>query len=78
MTRSTVFTSNRSQAVRLPKPVAFPESVHQVEIVKVGHSRLITPVGRRWDDFFLNGPTVSDDFMTDRGEAPAIEEREPL
>jgi antitoxin VapB len=30
MTRSTVFTTNRSQAVRLPKPVAFPERVHQV------------------------------------------------
>ena len=32
MTRSTVFTSNRSQAVRLPKAVAFPADVRQVEI----------------------------------------------
>lgn len=52
MPRSTVFKSNRSQAVRLPKAVAFPEDVHQVEIVKLGQARLITPVGRRWDDFF--------------------------
>jgi len=29
---STVFTSNCSQAVRLPKSVAFPEDVHQVDI----------------------------------------------
>jgi antitoxin VapB len=77
MTRSTVFISNRSQAVRLPKAVAFPEDVHQVEIVKVGHSRVITPVGRRWDDLFLNGPRASDDFMSQRPQ-PAAEEREAL
>jgi antitoxin VapB len=65
MTRSTVFTSNRSQAVRLPKPVAFPEGVHQVEIVKIGPSRLVSPVGKRWDDLFLNGPRASADFMTE-------------
>jgi antitoxin VapB len=77
MPRSTVFTSNRSHAVRLPKAVAFPEDVHQVEIVKLGQARLITPVGRRWDDFFLNGPQVSEDFMSDRVQPPA-EEREHL
>ncbi|MEA2822069.1 MAG: antitoxin VapB [Bradyrhizobium sp.] len=77
MTSSTVFTSNRSQAVRLPKAVAFPEDVHQVDILKIGHSRVIVPKGRRWDDWFLNGPSVSEDFMTDR-EQPAAEEREPL
>jgi antitoxin VapB len=77
MTRSTVFLTNRSQAVRLPKSVAFPDGVHQVEIVKLGHSRLISPVGKRWDDVFLDGPRVSDDFMTERRQ-PEAEEREPL
>lgn len=77
MTRSTVFTSNRSQAVRLPKPVAFPEGVHQVDILKVGHSRVIVPHGKRWDDLFQNGPRVSEDFMTER-EQPVAEEREPF
>jgi antitoxin VapB len=77
MTRSTVFTSNRSQAVRLPKAVAFPGDVHQVEIVKLGHSRLISPVGKRWDDLFLHGPRASDDFMAERDQ-PRAEEREPL
>jgi antitoxin VapB len=75
MTRSTIFKSNRSQAVRLPKAVAFPEEVHQVEIIKLGSSRLISPVGKRWDDYFLNGPQVSDDFMRERVQ-PAPEERE--
>ena len=77
MTRSTVFTTNRSQAVRLPKPVAFPDDVHQVEIMNLGHGRLISPVGRRWDDVFLNGPRASEDFMSERTDLPA-EEREPL
>lgn len=77
MTRSTIFTSNRSQAVRLPKAVAFPEDVHQVEIIKIGHSRVISPVGKRWDDLFLNGPRATDDFMSERNQ-PAAEEREPL
>ncbi len=77
MTRSTVFTTNRSQAVRLPKAVAFPEGVHQVEIIKLGSSRLISPVGKRWDDYFLNGPRVSADFMSERVQ-PAPEEREAL
>jgi antitoxin VapB len=77
MTRSTVFLTNRSQAVRLPKSVAFPEGVHQVEIIRLGHSRLISPVGRRWDDLFLDGPRASDDFMRER-QQPDAEEREPL
>jgi antitoxin VapB len=77
MARSTVFVSNRSQAVRLPKAVAFPEGVHQVEVIRLGSSRLITPVGRRWDEFFVNGPGVSDDFMNERDQ-PSAEERETL
>ncbi len=77
MTRSTVFITNRSQAVRLPKPVAFPAGVHQVEIVKIGRSRLISPVGKRWDDLFLNGPRASADFMSERLQ-PKPEEREKL
>jgi antitoxin VapB len=77
MARSTVFLTNRSQAVRLPKSVAFPEDVHQVEIVKLGHSRLISPVGRRWDDLFLDGPRASEDFMRER-QQPEAEERDPL
>jgi antitoxin VapB len=75
--RSTVFTSNRSQAVRLPKAVAFPDGVHQVEIIKLGNSRLITPVGRRWDEFFESGPCVPDDFISERDQ-PWAQEREPL
>lgn len=77
MTSSTVFTSNRSQAVRLPKPVAFPEGVHQVDILKIGRSRVIVPQGKRWDDLFESGPRASEDFLAERVQ-PAAEEREAL
>jgi virulence-associated protein VagC len=40
---TTVFLSNRSQAVRLPKAVALPEDVKKVEIIAIGRTRIITP-----------------------------------
>ena len=73
MERSTVFKSNKSQAVRLPKPVALPESVKQVDVVKVGNSRLIASTGEGWDAWF-DGPGVSDDFMNER-EQPEQQDR---
>ena len=62
-----IFKSNRSQAVRLPKEVAFPESVKEIEITAIGNKRIITPAGHSWDDWFdMTG--VSNDFMTDRAQ----------
>ncbi len=65
MTRSTVFKNNQSQAIRLPKPVALPDDVKQVDIVKLGRARLITPAGESWDLWFDRGG-VSRDFMQER------------
>jgi antitoxin VapB len=65
MARSTVFRTNRSQAVRLPKEVALPPNVRQVEITKLGRSRIISPANGSWDAFF-DGTGVSNDFMTER------------
>lgn len=52
MTRTRLFQSNRSQAVRLPKEVAFPEDVHSVAILRDGKRRVIVPSDAIWDDFF--------------------------
>jgi antitoxin VapB len=71
-----VFKSNRSQAVRLPKAVAFPETIKEVEITAVGNRRIITPAGQSWDDWF-DAPGVSSDFMTDR-QQPEDQIRESL
>ncbi len=68
MERASVFKSNKSQAVRLPKGVALPDSVKQVDIVKLGRSRLITPAGEAWDSWF-EGEGVTEDFMTEREQA---------
>ena len=67
MEQSTVFKSNKSQAIRLPKPVALPESVKKVDIVVLGKSRLISPAGESWDSWF-DGIGVSDDFMLERDQ----------
>ena len=56
--------------MRLPKSVAFPEGVHQVDIIKIGQSRLVSPVGKCWDDLFLAGPRASEDFMSERVPPP--------
>jgi antitoxin VapB len=52
MTRTRVFQSNRSQAVRLPKDVAFPSSVKDVTVLREGARRVIVPSDAAWDDFF--------------------------
>jgi len=74
MEQSTVFKNNRSQAVRLPKAVALPEGVKKVDVVAVGRSRIITPAGQVWDDWF-EGPDVTADFMAQR-EQPPVQDRE--
>lgn len=66
MSITTVFTNNRSQAVRLPADVRLPEGVKKVLVRARGLDRIISPVGHTWDEFFLNGPHASEDFMIER------------
>ena len=69
---STVFTNNRTQAVRLPAEPRFPESVKKVNVRVRGHERIITPVENTWDHFFKDGPQASDDFILERGEQKGL------
>ena len=78
MTSSTVFTSNRSQFVRLPKAVAFPEDVHQVDILKIGRSRVIVPQGKRWDDLFQSGPRASEESWPNVSSRRPRSEQQPV
>jgi antitoxin VapB len=71
MARTTLFHSNRSQAVRLPKDVAFPDDVRQVTVLREGKRRVIVPAGTDWDDFF-DAPGVD---LGSR-EEPVTQERE--
>jgi antitoxin VapB len=74
--KTRIFKSNMSQAIRLPKQVAFPESVKDVEITAIGNKRMIMPASQSWDEWF-NEPGVSSDFMTER-EQPEDQRRETL
>lgn len=51
-TRTTLFLSNRSQAVRLPRAVAFEDGVREVVVTQDGPRRIIAPADAAWDDFF--------------------------
>jgi antitoxin VapB len=72
--KTRIFKSNRSQAVRLPKEVAFSDSVKDVEITAIGNKRIISPAGQAWDEWF-DGAGVSDDFLANR-EQPEDQHRE--
>lgn len=76
MQQSSIFQSNRSQAVRLPKAVALPDDVKRVDVVALGRARIITPAGEAWDSWF-DGEGVTADFMSER-EQPEHQEREAI
>jgi antitoxin VapB len=63
MTTTTVFTNNRSQAIRLPAEMRLPEGVKRVDVRVRGCERIIAPEGQSWDSFFLDSPAVADDFL---------------
>ena len=73
LTRTSLFLSNRSQAIGLPKPIAFAETVREVVIVTDGPRRIIAPADAAWDDFF-DAPGTE---LGDR-EQPAMQERDRL
>lgn len=72
MERVKVFKNNKSQAVRLPKAVSLPDTVKEVDIIRLGRSRLITPAGEAWDSWF-EGEGVTDDFMNERDQTGSQE-----
>jgi len=76
MTQTTLFTNNKSQAVRIPKALEFDTNVKKVTVIPVGSARLITPIESTWDSWF-DTTQVSADFMQER-EQPAEQERESL
>ncbi len=66
MATTTVFTNNRSQAVRLPAEMRLPEHVKRVDVRARGCERIISPLGQTWDSFFLTDLAAADDFMETR------------
>ncbi|MCP4488098.1 MAG: antitoxin [Gammaproteobacteria bacterium] len=73
MSVGSVFENNRTQAVRLPADSRFPEGVKRVNVRVVGSDRVLSPVEKTWDSFFLSDQKVTDDFMTERGSQEQTE-----
>jgi antitoxin VapB len=66
MAYTTLFSNNRSQAVRLPVEARFPADIKKVHVRVCGVDRIISPAGQTWNQFFLSGPQVSEDFLPER------------
>jgi antitoxin VapB len=59
-----LFTTGRSQAVRLPK--AFRFEGKEVFIRKEGNRVILSEKPESWDDFFASSARVTEDFMAER------------
>lgn len=66
MSTSTLFNNNRTQAVRLPADMRYPDNVKKVVVRAIGQERVIAPAEQSWDSFFLGAQIVSDDFLPER------------
>lgn len=63
MKTSKVKHEHNAQLVELPPEAQFPDSVTQVTVRINGADRILSPVTKNWDSFFLQGLSVTDDFM---------------
>lgn len=66
MATGSVFENNKMQAVSLPDDARFPKDVKYVNVRIVGTDRILSPVDKTWDSFFLSGKLASDDFLSER------------
>jgi antitoxin VapB len=72
--KGKLFKSNRSQAVRIPKDLAFPDNIKDIIIRRSGNSIIITPTDSFWDDFFDQGPNPDFPERFPQGEYEVREE----
>lgn len=77
MLTANVIKHNQEQVIQLPHDVAFPEYIKQVEVIVVGNTRILTPVGECWRVWAQQPSRLTDDFLNERGQ-PEIQERESL
>lgn len=54
--KATLFKLNRSQAVRIPKDLAFPDDVKKLIVRRDGNRLILEPEGNFWKDFFDRPP----------------------
>ena len=76
MTIAKIFKSGNSQAVRLPKEFQF--DVTEVQIFRRGEEVVLKKRPRDMGRVFELLTELSDDFMENGREQPALQEREAL
>lgn len=70
-----VFTSGRSQAVRIPKEFRF--ACDEVFVEREGERLILTPRYRSWREYLSSAPRFTEDFP-DEIEDRRPEKRDPL
>lgn len=76
MNTAKIFTTGRSQAVRLPKEFRFPGN--EVCIKRVGSMVVLFDPKDRWSLFAGSLGSVTEDFMEDRRQPKRAERRRTL
>jgi len=70
--QAKIFFTHKSQAVRLPKTVAWSSHIKEVDVVAIGNTRIMTPRGHLWDLWFQSA-AMSSDFLESRDQPPLQE-----
>jgi antitoxin VapB len=73
MVATTLFINNRTQAVRLPAELRLSADIKRVDIRANGVERIIAPLNRSWDSFFLGDNAATPDFMAERASQTQAE-----
>lgn len=66
MKTATLFTNGRSQAVRIPKDLAF-EGISEVEITREGDALILRPTRKTWLSF-ADTEAADSDFLVERAD----------
>jgi antitoxin VapB len=73
--RTRLFQSGNSQAVRIPKDLAFDRLDLEVEIYRSGDAVIIRPVRKTLDDIGQILTSFTPDFMAEGRDQPEYQER---
>ena len=76
MNTAKLFINGRSQAVRLPKEYRFDDD--EVFITKVDEMVILYPRRKGWDLLARGIERFTEDFMAERDQPAAADERETL
>jgi antitoxin VapB len=60
---ATVYSNKKSQLIEIPHEARLPDEVKKIAVRIRGNKRIITPIQNTWENFFQNGPSVTDDFF---------------